>query len=140
MTEELAFERSGPDRFLSSFGVLATMARMLSTAPDPRAEAELGALLARLTAIRQLSLQINARLAQGEAVSALATIMKDLGTALEQDIPETARRLMDLIPSTDGRLEAATLATAILNAPCFSLRGGTREILKGIIARELGLR
>lgn len=140
VTEELAFERSGPDRFLSSFGVLATMARMLSTAPDPRAEAELGALLARLTAIRQLSLQINARLAQGEAVSALATIMKDLGTALEQDIPETARRLMDLIPSTDGRPEAATLATAILNAPCFSLRGGTREILKGIIARELGLR
>lgn len=140
VTEELAFERSGPDRFLSSFGVLATMAQILSTAPDPRAEAELGALLARLTAIRQLSLQINARLAQGEAVSALATIMKDLGTALEQDIPETARRLMDLIPSTDGGPEAATLATAILNAPCFSLRGGTREILKGIIARELGLR
>jgi acyl-CoA dehydrogenase len=140
VNEELAFERSGPDRFLSSFGVLATMAQMLATSPDPRAVAELGGLVARLTAIRQFSLQINARLARGEAVSALATIMKDLGTALEQEIPETARRLMDVIPSTDGGTEASTLATAILNAPCFSLRGGTREILKGIIARELGLR
>lgn len=140
VTEELAFERSGPDRFLSSFGVLSTMAGMLRSTPDPRAQAELGSLLARLTAIRQLSLQINTRLARGEAVSALATIMKDLGTGLEQDIPETVRRLLDVIPATDGGSEAATLATAILNAPCFSLRGGTREILKGIIARELGLR
>jgi acyl-CoA dehydrogenase len=28
----------------------------------------------------------------------------------------------------------------LMSAPSFSLRGGTREILRGIIARELGLR
>lgn len=138
--EELAFERSGPDRFLSSFGVLSVMAKAAGTTPDRHAATEIGGLLARLSAIRQLSLQINARLGRGEPVGALATIMKDLGTALEQDIPEAARRLLDLRPAEGGGEWAGALAAAILNAPCFSLRGGTREILKGIIARELGLR
>jgi hypothetical protein len=32
------------------------------------------------------------------------------------------------------------LAELTQNAPSFSLRGGTREILRGIIARGLGLR
>lgn len=140
VTEELSFERSGPDRILSSFGVLAVMARLLGQSKDPRGIAELGSLTARMTAVRQLSLQINARLGRGEKVGGLATVMKDYGTGLEQDIPEIARRVLDLVPATDGTSDAATLATAILNAPCFSLRGGTREILKGIIARELGLR
>jgi hypothetical protein len=40
--------------------------------------------------------------------------------------------------STDRFL--AVLAHTILHAPSFSLRGGTREILRGIIARGLGLR
>lgn len=137
---ELSFERSGPDRILSSFGLLATMARLLADSRDPRGIAELGGLVARMAAIRELSLQINAQLGRGEGVGALATMMKDIGTGLEQDIPEIARRLLDIIPSLDAGPEAATLATAILNAPCYSLRGGTREILKGIIARELGLR
>jgi hypothetical protein len=35
---------------------------------------------------------------------------------------------------------AATLAHTMLHAPSFSLRGGAREILRGIIARGLGLR
>lgn len=140
VTEELSFERSGPDRILSSFGVLALMARLLGQSQDPRGIAELGSLTARMSAVRQLSLQINARLGRGEKVGGLATVMKDYGTGLEQDIPEIARRVLDLTPATDGTSDAATLATAILNAPCFSLRGGTREILKGIIARELGLR
>ncbi|MFA5581742.1 MAG: acyl-CoA dehydrogenase family protein [Paracoccaceae bacterium] len=137
---ELSFERSGPDRILSSFGLLATMARLSADSRDPRGIAELGGLVARMTAIRELSLQINALLGRGEGVGALATMMKDIGTGLEQDIPEIARRLIDIVPALDGGPEAATLATAILNAPCYSLRGGTREILKGIIARELGLR
>ena len=34
----------------------------------------------------------------------------------------------------------AVLAHTILHAPSFTLRGGTREILRGMIARGLGLR
>ena len=35
---------------------------------------------------------------------------------------------------------AAVLANIVHNAPSWSLRGGTREILRGIIARGLGTR
>lgn len=140
VTEELGFERSGPDRILSTFGVLAVMADIAGRASDRHAAVEIGRLLSRLTSIRQLSRAIAARLSRGDPASGLATAMKDLGTTLEQEIPEVARRLLDLRPVSDGGEAAAALATAILNAPSFSLRGGTREILKGIIARELGLR
>ena len=140
VTEELAFERSGPDRFLSTFGLLSEITRLAGPEPDPHQAMEIGQLISRLFAIRQLSLQINARLARNEPIGALASIMKDLGTALEQNIPEVARKLIDTMPALDGPDTAGALATAILNAPSFTLRGGTREILKGIIARELGLR
>jgi len=138
--EELAFERSGPDRILSTFGLLSVMTQLVGPDPDRLAAADIGRLTARLSAIRQLSLTINRRLSAGQDIAGLAPIMKDLGTALEQDIPEIARRILDLTPSENGNAAQATLATAILSAPCFSLRGGTREILKGMIAREMGLR
>ncbi|TIO65358.1 acyl-CoA dehydrogenase family protein [Mesorhizobium sp.] len=140
VTEELAFERSGPDRFLSTFGIFSIMAQAAGAEPDRHAALEIGRLVSRLSAVRQMSLAINGRLGRGEHVGGMATIMKDLGTALEQEIPDAARRLMDVRPSEDGNEWEGALASAILNAPCFSLRGGTREILKGIIARELGLR
>jgi alkylation response protein AidB-like acyl-CoA dehydrogenase len=140
VTEELAFERSGPDRILSTFGVLAAMVKAAGASPDRHASIEIGRLIARMSAIRQLSLTITDRLAAGQPAGGFATIMKEIGTTLEQEIPDVARRLLDARPSLDGDKAAATLATAILTAPCFSLRGGTREILKGIIARELGLR
>lgn len=138
VNEELAFERSGPDRILSTFGLLSVVVDMAAQAPDRMAEAEIGRAVARMNAIRQLSLRINRRLAAGEDVGVLAPIMKDMGTALEQEIPELARRLTDLRPGEGSG--GAALATAILSAPSFTLRGGTREILRGIIARGLGLR
>lgn len=140
VNEELAFERSGPDRILSTFGLLSVMARLAGPDPDRLAGMEIGRLTGRLTAIRQMSLLINRRLAAGRQVGALAPIMKDLGTALEQEIPEVARRILEVRPFEEDEATAGTLATAILSAPSFSLRGGTREILRGIIAREMGLR
>lgn len=138
--EELAFERSGPDRILSTFVLLSVMAQIVGQMPDRMAAAEIGRLTGRLSAIRQLSLTINRRLSTGQAIDGMAPIMKDMGTALEQEIPEVVRRVLDIIPSGDGDSGQVALATAILSAPCFSLRGGTREILKGMIAREMGLR
>ena len=140
VTQELSFERSGPDRILSTFAVLSALAEAAQTSEDRHAQAELGRMLARLVAIRKLSLSISERLALGEPIGADATIMKELGTTLEQEIPDVARRLIGARPDLSGNGVDAVLATAILSAPSFSLRGGTREILKGIIARELGLR
>jgi len=140
VTQELSFERSGPDRFLSTFGVLSILAGMAKGQADRHAAIELGRLLVRLSSVRCISLAVMDRIARNEPVDGIATVSKELGTSLEQDIPDVARRLLDIRPKTVGSPETVALATAILNAPCFSLRGGTREILKGIIAKELGLR
>jgi hypothetical protein len=65
---------------------------------------------------------------------------RHLGNAFEREIPELVRLL---IPgrrrAADDRLEEV-LAETVLHAPSWTLRGGTREILRGIIARGLGLR
>jgi hypothetical protein len=68
--------------------------------------------------------------------------VKDVGTAFERELPEIARRLVPIEPSLDdpGDALSETLAHVVLHAPSFTLRGGTREILRGIIARGLGLR
>jgi alkylation response protein AidB-like acyl-CoA dehydrogenase len=138
--EELAFERSAPDRFMSTFGLLKILAEAVGASGDARAHAEVGRLVARLAAIRDLSLLIGERLEAGQPATGIATIAKDLGTGLEQEIPEVARRVLSMVPVRGHADAAGALSFAILTAPCFSLRGGTREILKGIVARELGLR
>jgi hypothetical protein len=49
--------------------------------------------------------------------------------------------MTDVTPSVrSGSDLAQALAYVTQAAPTFSLRGGTREILRGIIARGLGLR
>jgi hypothetical protein len=70
-----------------------------------------------------------------------ASLVKDLGALFEQEIPEIAHRLLDreLSPaSADAGVAVQTYLSLV--APSFSLRGGTREILRGIVARGLGLR
>lgn len=135
--EELAHERSGPDRFLSTFSLLSLMVAQTQGA---MADQQLGGLIGRLMAVRALSVSISGRLGRGEGVSADAAIMKEAGTRLEQQIPETARHVSKTTPISGAAGLSGALAAARLSAPCFSLRGGTREILKGIIAREIGLR
>ena len=68
--------------------------------------------------------------------------MKDLGTTFEQAMPELVHALLDAEPTLDAGTRPRAGARLHLTqvAPSFSLRGGTREILRGIIARGLGLR
>ena len=138
---ELAFERSGPERFLSSFALLDELVLVLSDAPDRQGRRAVGRLLAHLTVLRHMSRSVAAMLQRGENPSLQATIVKDLGAILEQEIPEIARMLVPVEGSMSSTNSfAATFARTLLAAPSFSLRGGTREILRGIIARGLGLR
>lgn len=140
VTGELAFERSGPDRILSSFGLLRLLTEAVGRDCDRHTAIEIGRLTARLAAIRTLSIEVSRDIEAGRPTGAKATMMKELGTTLEQEIPEVARRLCDRLPRLGGTIYERALAVALLNAPSYSLRGGTREILHGIIARELGLR
>jgi len=138
---ELAFERSGPERFLSAFRLLVELTRALQANPSERAQIALGRIVAHLYTLRRLSRSVAGMLQAGANPALQAALVKDLGTTLEQEIPEIARQLLDEEPDRDSaRAVVAVLAHTMMNAPSFSLRGGTREILRGIIARGLGLR
>ena len=78
---------------------------------------------------------------RGESANVEAALVKELGTRFEGDLVEKIRELVPLVArqKSDTRLQAF-LATSLLQMPSFTLRGGTNEVLKGIICRELGLR
>ncbi len=142
VTGELAFERSGPDRFLSSFALLIEAVRALGPGADDRAAAAIGRLTAHTLTLRRLSRSIAGMLQAGEDPALQASLVKDLGNVLEQETVEVVRLLIEDEPSTAERASSlsAVLAHLVMTAPSFSLRGGTREIMRGIIARGLGLR
>jgi alkylation response protein AidB-like acyl-CoA dehydrogenase len=140
VVSELAFERSSPDRFLSTFRLLVELIRVSGPQPDRYSAVMLGTIVARLWAIRQMSIQVAALLDRGGMPNTEASLVKDLGTSLEQEIPEIARLLIAGAIPADNSLFDALLQYDILHTPSFSLRGGTREVIRGIIARGLGLR
>ncbi|MCC5861796.1 MAG: acyl-CoA dehydrogenase family protein [Gammaproteobacteria bacterium] len=136
---ELAIERSGPERYLSSMALVNAMLERVGTEPDALQTGEIGRLLARLYTLRNMSVAVTASLQAGRDPAWAASCVKDLGTSLEQDIPRVARRICDAQAySQGGDSYSEVLARIIQMAPSFSLRGGTREILRGIIARGLG--
>lgn len=138
---ELAFERSGPERFLSSIQLVIELIDVLRAGDSALARAAVGRLTAHLLVLRRLSRGVAAMLEAGENPAVHAAIVKDLGAVFEQSIPEIARTLVDAEPDLAASVAYnAVLANIMLNAPSWSLRGGTREILRGIIARGLGLR
>ncbi len=141
VTAELAFERSGPERFLSCFRLIAEMLRIAGQNPGERATQAFGRLYAHLATLRRLSLSVAGRLSRGEDPALEAAVVKDLGALFEQDMPQLAHDLFGIAPDAHGvRDYERVLAELTMASPSFSLRGGTREILRGIIARGLGLR
>lgn len=141
VTGELAMERSGPERFLSCMALLQALIDAVGPQPGDLQARAIGQLCARLITLRQMSLAVTARLANGENPALAASALKDLGAVFEQDIPEIAQTICALEPTASGGSEyARILAHLTQQAPSFSLRGGTREILRGIVARGLGLR
>ncbi|HEV3245831.1 MAG TPA: acyl-CoA dehydrogenase family protein [Beijerinckiaceae bacterium] len=142
VTAELALERSGPDRFLSSFTLLVEAVRALGPDAPERAAVAIGRLTSHILALRRLSRSVAGMLQAGEDPALQAALVKDLGNVLEQETVEALRLLFDLEPSEQPGNPplVAMLGHLILTAPSFSLRGGTREILRGMIARGLGLR
>lgn len=140
VSAELAFERSGPERYLSSMALIVQLLREVSAEPSERAAVVVGRLVAALATLRQMSLSVAAMLQAGKNPNLEAAVVKDVGTTFEQSVPEIVHELLGLEPSAAGTQMQRVLAHLTQHAPSFSLRGGTREVLRGIIARGLGLR
>jgi acyl-CoA dehydrogenase len=141
-TSELAYERSGPERFLDTFYVLPELIRTLGPEPDLRGAEGLGQLVAQLHTLRRMSVSVAGMLQAGKEPVVEGSIVKDLGTAWEQKLPARVRELAALLKPellNHTALEDQ-LAYATTIAPKLTIQGGTTEILRGIIARGLGLR
>jgi alkylation response protein AidB-like acyl-CoA dehydrogenase len=136
VTAELAYERSGPERILSTYPVLATWARSLDP-EDAAARLELGRLLARLVVLRRLSLAVAHRLSAGGAPAVEAALVKDLGTTYEGEVVEAVRRFAKVRPGEGSDPLGRLLADGVLHGPAFTLRGGTNEVLRSIVAKGL---
>ena len=143
VTAELAFERSGPERIYSSVVLIDAWVRHLEAVgrKDSATLRLVGSLMAQQAVLREMSLAVTARLVAGESPVVEASLMKDLGTSFEQAVPQLIGD--DLAANPDEPIDPELYRTLLYVthiAPSFSLRGGTREILRGIIARGLGLR
>jgi hypothetical protein len=89
-----------------------------------------------------MSVSVNGMLQAGKEPVIEGSIVKDLGTVWEQKLPHRVRELAAfLAPEETNRTSLEDqLAFATTVAPKLTIQGGTTEILRGIIARGLGLR
>lgn len=143
VTAELAFERSGPERLLSSIVLFDEWLAWLRATGD-RSEGALrlaGRVFTELAPLRAMSVAVQDKLVRGESPIVEAALVKELGTTLEQFIPAAIADDLSAREASELPLELLrTLNYVTEVAPSYSLRGGTRDILRGMIARGLGLR
>ena len=135
---ELAFERSGPERYLSSSQLLLEMLDH-ADATNPQHATAIGRIVAQYGTLRQMSMGVALMLARGENPALAASLVKDQGALVEQAMPDIAHELFGG-PAEPGSTLDQAMQYAAMAVPSFSLRGGTREILRGIIAKGLDLR
>ncbi len=141
VTAELGFERSGPERYLSSIALVKELVAEVSRRPDDRGAEAVGRMVASMATLRTMSLSVSGMLQAGQNPYIEAAAVKDVGTTFEQSVPELAHALLDVEPTLDTGSDLEQVLGYITQvAPSFSLRGGTREVLRGILARGLGLR
>jgi hypothetical protein len=129
---ELTFERSGPDRYMSTFPILE---RWTSDEPEPPLE-DLGQMVSEFIALRELSMGVIESVAAQRTFGADAALCKDAGTRFEQRSIDTIRDEAARTAREDELLWKM-LDDMTLSAPMITLRGGTTEILRGITARSL---
>lgn len=140
--DELAFERSGPDRWISTFLVVQEFIRdHPDLAASPEGSRLIGELAAQYWVLRRLSLTVARAIDAGDTPAAEAALIKEMGTRFEQDVVRALRDLLDRelvcalepAPSLFERL----LRRAALDAPSFTIRGGTTEVLRSVAAKGL---
>lgn len=143
VTAELAFERSGPERLFSSIVLFDQWLQYVRTPAGKTESAQrlAGKVLIQLAPLRAMSVAVQQKLVEGGSPIVEAALVKELGTTLEQMIPAAISEDLFARETEDVPVELLMTLKYITEAsPSFSLRGGTRDILRGMIARGLGLR
>ncbi len=138
-TSELAYERGGPDRWLSTYGVVEEFLREHAGSPlGDRAHEMLGWATSRWWGLRNLSLSVARMIDEGKAPSVESSLVKEMGTRFEQDVLNRVLELIEVEPSPDSAsLFERMVAAAILTGPSFTIRGGTIEILRSVASKGL---
>lgn len=136
VTDTLAFERGGAERYLSSYPLLVAALDRARSLADRGLSVRLGAIAARMVALRRLNVDLAHSLDQGQVSALLAAELKLLGTLLEQDVVEAAREIAGVCGS-DEELDRL-LAQGITAMPAATIRGGTSEVMRSIIGRSEG--
>jgi alkylation response protein AidB-like acyl-CoA dehydrogenase len=138
-TSELAYERGGPDRWLSTYGIVEEFLREHAGTPlGERAHELLGWATAHWWGLRNLSLSVARMIDEGQAPSVESSLVKEMGTRFEQDVLNRVLELIDVEPSPDSvSLLERMVAAAVLTGPSFTIRGGTIEILRSVASKGL---
>ena len=92
--------------------------------------------------LTRVSVSVAAKLNAGLDPALEGSIVKDLGAVFEQEIPTIAQAIFNVEPRMDSGASdlEQVMGYLVQSSVSYSIRGGTREILRGIIARGLGLR
>jgi len=129
---------------MTTFPLFVELVRRLGRTEDRRARQTIGQLTARFYALRRMSLAIACEFATATDHAKMrdlgieASLVKDLGTFFERDITEAARTLVEVEPRPDADdTFERYLAECIYTTPVGTIRGGTTQVLRTIIARKL---
>jgi Acyl-CoA dehydrogenase, C-terminal domain len=121
--------------------LLVALIDAVGPSPDDSIAAVIGRLTAEMWTLRQMSMSTAAMLAGGNDSHIEAAIVKELGNAFELSFPRLVQAAVDhSIEIGDRSLLSRLLSHLLIASPGFSLGGGTQEILRGIVAKGLGLR
>ncbi|GAA4730070.1 acyl-CoA dehydrogenase family protein [Nocardioides endophyticus] len=131
---QLSFERGGPERFLTTYPLLAEIIKVTPSSSVGFRE-EVGSLVSRLATLRELAWQVAHAMDSGAAPVQEAATLKYLGNAFEHDVIEVARRARSRDALSRHSSHNAYLQ-ALLASPGYSIRGGAAEVLLSLIARQ----
>ena len=141
-TSELAYERGGPDRWLSSYLLVEELLRRetdgSADVSDALADLLGDALANYCVNLHHLSLSVARSIDEGGAPAIESSLVKEMGTRFEQDIVTAVLAHLDEAPNTaDDSIFGRLLVTAALTQPSFTIRGGTNEVLRSVAAKGL---
>ncbi|MEM9684157.1 MAG: acyl-CoA dehydrogenase family protein [Pseudomonadota bacterium] len=137
---ELAFERAGPERYMSNYPMISQIVGACSQDPSERSAVDIGRMVAQVATMREMSLSVAGMQQAGQDPALQGSMVKEVGVSFEQDVPGIAHDMLGREALLEGDEFSKSLAYVTQASVSFSLRGGTREIVRGIIARGLGLR